>query len=141
MLMNKNQSSFTQKFHDPRWIKKRTELLHAYDFTCVKCGAANGHALVHRIKHVPHLDPWNYPDHLLQVLCRDCQKITILIDNIWAAKEGTSETITDSFSKIRTHLVDIYRHSKRSEPLYEVLECVLELEKKAASMSPIGGAK
>lgn len=78
---------YTEKFKDPRWQKKRLDILSRDDFTCRMCydGSSTLHA--HHLYYVSGRDPWEYPDHSIITLCEECHKeehsrIESIIDNL-----------------------------------------------------------
>lgn len=57
---------------DPRWQRKRLEVLESEDFTCQACGSADKTLHVHhRIYRKGHM-PWEYGPDELACLCEDC---------------------------------------------------------------------
>lgn len=59
---------------DPRWRKKREEILRRDDGQCTECD--NKKELeVHHKTYLPGRDsPWDYPDFFLATLCRSCHE-------------------------------------------------------------------
>lgn len=66
--------TYAEKLRDPRWQRKRTEILQRDDFTCCICLSKTKFLNVHHLVYAK-VDPWDYPNHLLQTLCDDCHKI------------------------------------------------------------------
>jgi hypothetical protein len=72
-----------EKYKDPRWQKKRLEILERDNFTCVICCEKEKTLHVHHRKYLNKItkqgifweDPWNYPDELLVTLCEECHEI------------------------------------------------------------------
>jgi len=67
-------SEYSEKLRDPRWQKKRLEILERDDWTCQKCFDSESTLVVHHRKYLPATDPWDYPDILLVTLCEDCHE-------------------------------------------------------------------
>lgn len=68
---------YQEKLKDPRWQKKRLEVMNRDNFTCQVCGNGlnNGVPLnVHHIKYKPNADPWEYADNNLLTLCEECHR-------------------------------------------------------------------
>lgn len=66
--------SYQEKLKDPRWKRRRIEILVRDKGRCVKC--MSPHWLqVHHKEYVSGLEPWEYPDELLETLCRRCHEI------------------------------------------------------------------
>src|SRR4051812_4429925 len=54
---------------DPRWQKKRLEIMQRDEFSCRKCGNDQATLNVHHTFYSPGRDPWDYPDASLVTLC------------------------------------------------------------------------
>lgn len=64
--------TYSEKLKDPRWQRKRLEVLQAADFTCADCGSRTETLHVHHCWYEKGLWPWEYPDVAYRVLCKDC---------------------------------------------------------------------
>jgi hypothetical protein len=62
--------TYKEKLTDPRWQKKRLEIMNRDAFTCVSCGATNKTLHVHHLKYIK--DPWDVSNDFLQTLCFEC---------------------------------------------------------------------
>lgn len=64
---------YAEKLRDPRWQRRRLEIMSRDGFACRRCGDAT------RTLHVHHLrysgEPWEAPDAALETLCEDCHKV------------------------------------------------------------------
>jgi 5-methylcytosine-specific restriction endonuclease McrA len=65
--------TYKDKLRDPRWQKRRLEIFQRDDWQCCICHQSNRNLQVHHIVYAK-LDPWDYPDHLLQTLCDECHE-------------------------------------------------------------------
>jgi 5-methylcytosine-specific restriction endonuclease McrA len=76
--------TYRDKLRDPRWQKKRFEILTRDNWTCCSCGAKDRNLQVHHLVYARH-DPWEYDNECLQTLCEDChlerQEITDKLAN------------------------------------------------------------
>lgn len=70
-------STYAELLQDPRWQRKRLEILERDEWTCQECGEKT------KTLHVDHrvyqfgVQPWDYPGDTLWTLCADCHsKIT-----------------------------------------------------------------
>lgn len=68
--------TYSQKLKDPRWQKKRLEILQRDNFTCQKCKAIDKTLNVHHRWYEKNNEVWDYPDIAYQTLCEDCHKNT-----------------------------------------------------------------
>ena len=66
---------YAQKLRDPRWQRKRLEILSRDDFTCQECKATDKTLHVHHRFYKKGLEPWEY-DKALVTLCEDCHSDT-----------------------------------------------------------------
>lgn len=64
--------TYAEKLKDPRWQRKRLELLNAANWTCVECGTKTESLHVHHGYYQRKTDPWDYPNDKLRVLCESC---------------------------------------------------------------------
>jgi hypothetical protein len=65
---------YAQKLKDPRWQKKRLEILNRDEWACQKCYDDESMLTVHHRRYLPDKDPWDYPDGLLITLCESCHE-------------------------------------------------------------------
>ena len=66
--------TYSEKLKDPRWQRKRLEILQRDDFTCQKCKDKESTLHVHHRIYLKGNDPWDYPDELLVTLCENCHE-------------------------------------------------------------------
>jgi hypothetical protein len=62
---------YRDKLKDPRWQRKRLEVLNEANWRCKKCERGNLPLHVHHILY-RRVDPWEYRLDELQVLCEPC---------------------------------------------------------------------
>lgn len=81
--------TYSEKLRDPRWQKKRLEILGRDNFTCVKCGDKETELHVHHLKYngLPH----EADSTDLETLCKHCHNATSFfkIDIIKSIKNGS----------------------------------------------------
>jgi hypothetical protein len=64
--------TYAEKLRDPRWQKRRLEILSRDAWTCQFCGDKTRTLHVHHYRYHPNLEPWEYKDAELETLCEDC---------------------------------------------------------------------
>ena len=64
--------TYAEKLTDPRWQKKRLEILERDGWKCVACGDHKKTLHVHHGYYERGLDPWDYSSDTLWTLCVDC---------------------------------------------------------------------
>lgn len=68
------RSSYAEKLKDPRWQKKRLEVLQRDQWACRLCDATDKTLHVHHRIYLPYRDPWEYDEAFLETLCADCHE-------------------------------------------------------------------
>lgn len=66
--------TYSEKLKDPRWQKKRLEIMQRDEFACRNCGEDKDTLNVHHGYYERGLDPWEYPDDTLHTLCEKCHQ-------------------------------------------------------------------
>lgn len=69
------KKDYVERLKDPRWQRKRLEILQRDNFTCLDCGAKRATLHVHHCFYVFGKDPWDYDDSTLRTLCDECHEI------------------------------------------------------------------
>lgn len=64
--------TYSEKLKDPRWQKKRLEILQAHNFTCDGCADHEKTLHVHHGYYQRDLQPWEYSNETLHVFCEEC---------------------------------------------------------------------
>lgn len=70
----KSRVPYWKKLQDPRWQRKRLEILNRDNFTCRDCNAVDKQLQIHHCFYEKG-DPWDTPDYFLLTLCEDCHPI------------------------------------------------------------------
>ena len=65
--------TYQEKLKDPRWQKKRLEILDRDEWCCQICGDGESTLHIHH-KYYNNCDPWDCPEDALITLCEDCHK-------------------------------------------------------------------
>lgn len=74
--MKKEKLSYAEMLKDPRWQKRKTEILNRDKFTCLLCGDTKNTLHVHHLRYIKGRNPWEYGDEDLITLCEDCHNKT-----------------------------------------------------------------
>lgn len=67
--------TYAEKLRDPRWQRRRLEVMGNADFACEACGAIHLTLNVHHTLYRKGADPWEYSDEELRCLCEGCHGI------------------------------------------------------------------
>lgn len=70
----RSKTTYAEKLLDPRWQKKRLEVLQNYDFVCQSCGDGESTLHVHHKMYAKGKEPWEYELNQYTVLCWSCHK-------------------------------------------------------------------
>lgn len=65
---------YFKKLQDPRWQKKRLEVMSDSDFCCVRCGDNSKQLHVHHKGYIKDREPWDYDNEQLVCLCEACHE-------------------------------------------------------------------
>jgi hypothetical protein len=71
--------TYAEKLQDPRWQKKRLEILERDNWACQNCGFSHVTLHVHHEKYSGN--PWDAESWQLTTLCKDCHLIEEYIKN------------------------------------------------------------
>jgi 5-methylcytosine-specific restriction endonuclease McrA len=69
-----NEISYSEKLKDPRWQKKRLEVMQRDNWCCCRCGDKSSPLNVHHANYNSEWEPWEYPDIWLITLCESCHE-------------------------------------------------------------------
>lgn len=67
-------TTYAEKLKDPRWQKKRLEVLEAAGFACQNCYDSESTLHVHHKAYFKGREPWEYDKEQLAVLCESCHE-------------------------------------------------------------------
>lgn len=86
-----DKRTYSEKLRDPKWQKKRLEILSRDEFSCQLCYDTSTTLHVHHRLYIKGNEPWEYDEKLLVTLCETCHEQEGL-----AMKED-SATLIDAF--------------------------------------------
>jgi len=66
--------TYAEKLKDPRWQRKRLEILERDDWACQWCGDNTSELHVHHLIYHWDSEPWEYQDEELITLCSSCHE-------------------------------------------------------------------
>ena len=67
--------TYSEKLKDPRWQRRRLEVLEAAQWKCERCDAGNKTLHVHHNFYRSKTEPWEYPHHAFAALCEECHQL------------------------------------------------------------------
>lgn len=72
MNKTKTKGTYASKLKDPRWQRKRLEVMEYNSFECEVCGDKESTLNVHHKAYKKNAEPWEYEEHELSCLCDGC---------------------------------------------------------------------
>lgn len=66
------KKSYSEKLQDPRWQRKRLEIMEKAGFKCELCECSDEMLQIHHGYYDRRLDPWQYDNETLWCLCKGC---------------------------------------------------------------------
>ena len=101
--------TYAEKLRDVRWKRRRDELLKQANYTCCQCPqplmTGTMDLQVHHVVYIPSLDPWDYPNELLLVVC----------DRHHRERQAVEQAI---YIKVGEHLAGLTIEGMRLQPIY-----------------------
>lgn len=67
--------TYWELLRDPRWQRKRLEIMERDDFKCRECGDGTTTLNVHHSYYAKSHKPWEYEDDSLRTLCEPCHEL------------------------------------------------------------------
>lgn len=67
--------TYSEKLKDPRWQKKRLEILQRDNWACQMCFDTKSMLAVHHRYYRRGAEPWDYTDASLVTLCQECHEV------------------------------------------------------------------
>lgn len=76
MQTTTERKSYAELLKDPRWQKRRLQILEAHNWRCEDCGRGDKTLEVHHCHYIKAFrqEPWRYEGDLLMCLCSDCHE-------------------------------------------------------------------
>jgi len=118
--------TYAQKLRDPRWQKKRLQILERDQWMCCCCKSDTRNLQVHHLYYAKR-DPWDYPSEAYQTLCGECHEYRQRIIDHWT-------------NQIRILCADI-PNDRLSPVLHSAFDDVFAHWKGPAETIKSGGAK
>ena len=108
--------TYSEKLRDPRWQKKRLEIMQRDSFTCLFCGTGLTGGKNLQVHHIVYKrrDPWDYPDYLYQTLCDDCH------DARQRLTDKAVDSVRIAVAKVPTQRLEIAVQKLCAEAMLEI---------------------
>jgi len=69
-------AQYTELLKDPRWQRKRLEIMERANFACEICDDNETTLHIHHGYYQMGVNPWEYHDETLHCLCEKCHEVT-----------------------------------------------------------------
>lgn len=114
---------YYQKLKDPRWQRRRLEVLNNYQFSCLTCGSSDKTLHVHHKRYVAGREPWEYPDEDLTCLCEECHERVSAAEKILKAQHS-NPLVNEAAVDFKDYLSLLLSECKEDEipAVFEYLE-------------------
>lgn len=106
--------SYSEKLKDPRWQRRRLEILQRDEFTCNICGDGTKTLHVHHKWYESGKEPWEHPDNCLTTLCVVCHEEE-------AEYKCNQELLVNSLLRSGFYNFDLYPFSYYMEKAIELI--------------------
>lgn len=100
--------TYSEQLKDPRWQKKRLEVLQRDNFKCCECSEDTITLHVHHRYYVAKRMAWEYPNVTYVTLCKNCHKVDgenpyweTILSEIMAAGEDVAGSLSCSLASFR----------------------------------------
>ena len=90
--------TYYEKLKDPRWQRKRLEIMQRDGFKCADCGEDSETLNIHHRYYIKGRNPWEYPDWSMKTLCDGCHHHRHEMEI--SRKEGGNLPLEDTFERI-----------------------------------------
>jgi hypothetical protein len=71
-MNNESKNPYSERYLDPRWQRKKSEIMQRDHWCCTCCKDGTSCLYVHHHYYIANRDPWEYPDWALITLCEAC---------------------------------------------------------------------
>lgn len=94
-----SSEDYAQKLKDPRWQKKRLEILSRDHWRCSSCLTDEKTLHIHHLFYFKGKNPWEINNGFLITLCEDCHKQITTEDEV-SPHDSAVEAIGDIFDAL-----------------------------------------
>lgn len=121
--------NYSEKLKDPRWQKKRLEILSRDNFKCQCCGSGEKELHVHHKQYSATGNPWDIGNWALISLCYECHNI-----EEWLKSQNRKSDLTHIQQSLVNdtigQLIDFYYVGHQKELFDDLIEFFKSKDKK-----------
>lgn len=115
--------TYLEKLKDPRWQKKRLEVLQYYNFICDQCGDDKTELHVHHRAYIKGREPWDYPLEMFRSVCKPCHANLTQVDQALRGASDNAE-IAVLIESIKAYLAEHASIEPGDETLFAAVEFI-----------------
>jgi len=115
--------TYSEKLKDPRWQKKRLEILQRDNWTCQICGCTENTLNVHHEKYDG--DPWEISDKELITICEKCHYNKHILLKYMKSRETLNKIIKEYTPEMIDDISEILLMLKSKETEKHKIEFIL----------------
>jgi 5-methylcytosine-specific restriction endonuclease McrA len=105
--------SYAELLRDPRWQRRRLEIMNRAGFACERCHSKSTTLNVHHVHYIRGRKPWEYDDSELRCLCEPCHKAT---HGIRPVASRPTRKLSPEETALREKIADVDRRLVAAEP-------------------------
>ena len=118
------KETYSEKLRDPRWQKRRLQILERDEWACQICYDTDTMLVVHHRYYLRGAEPWEYSGKALVTLCSKCHESEHECDGVF---ENLKQALTEA-GAFTQEIHDLSVVFYESPPLDEVDFSVLKME-------------
>ncbi|MGE4518930.1 MAG: DnaB-like helicase C-terminal domain-containing protein [Desulfobacteraceae bacterium] len=88
-------SIYSEKLKNPKWQKKRLEIMERDEWKCKICQDSENELVVHHKRYLKDLEPWEYDKNDLITLCVNCHEKEHSVLDSFLVSRGIDEFVTN----------------------------------------------
>lgn len=119
--------TYSDLLKDPRWQKKRLEILQRDNWKCFECGDTTNTLHVHHEYYKKNRKPWDYPLIAYKTLCEMCHEIA---HERFIPKSQPEDKTAEYCKKVIPHIVDLFSKFPPNNFLSRILDKIVERSEK-----------
>lgn len=120
--------AYSQSLKDPRWQKRRLEVMNRDNFTCQYCKSTEKTLNVHHFSYKG--DPWEVDIECLITLCVDCHESETRLGRMNPTLQKASEMSNVLINEIIDFLAEVLSSKNR----YEIIEYIKTIKEHAKTI-------
>jgi len=115
-MKTSKQTWYSLLLKDPRWQKKRLDILSRDDWACRECGNREKTLNVHHCYYIYGKKPWEYSDDSLITLCEPCHEVAPPAPLVPREIPDYINAATAELKVIRPALMELYQAALGNRP-------------------------